>query len=312
MSLSNQEQTRLHAKLRKFSQEFGVPIVMDKRGPSSYDKDAVDVYCEKYSYTRDTILRYLRLPFAKEPETPGKPKILIWDIESTSLNAAFGTILCIGWKWLHDPDDAVKVPTLFEHNEGGVLDDKGLVRHFAEIYNVCDYSVAHYGRRFDLPMVNTKLMKHGLPPLAPKFMLDTWLVARREMRMHSNRLAALAQYLDAAHSKTPLDFDHWLRAATGDRAALDYIVEHCRLDVLTLQDVFVKIRPWAREEPARHLFVDCDSAACVSCGSHALVRKGYHHSRTLIYPRWQCADCGKWQRSRKCERRDQLDKIGGW
>src|SRR3990167_4063582 len=161
-----------------------------------------------------------------------EPKVLIWDIESTNLSATFGTILCVGYKWLGNPK--VYVPTILDYSKKGMLDDKGLVKEFARVYETSDYTCAHYGSRFDLPMINTKLVKHGLPPLSPKPLLDTWKVARRHLKMHSNRLAALAEYLGCAHSKSPINFDDWLKAAAGNKRALKAVTEHCRLDVLVL------------------------------------------------------------------------------
>jgi uncharacterized protein YprB with RNaseH-like and TPR domain len=232
------------------------------------------------------------------------PKVLIWDIESTNLNATFGTILCIGYKFLGD--DRVHVPTILDYAKNGMTDDRGLVERFAKIYEHADYTVAHYGLRFDLPMVRTKLLKYGLPPLSPKPLVDTWRVARRELKLHSNRLAVLSEFLGVEHSKTPIVFDDWLKAALGDKKALKSVVHHCKLDVLVLEEVFLKLRPLAREEPVRRLFVDEAEMSCISCGGGNLHQRGYAVSKTRRYMRYQCQECGKWQRNRFSEQRAEF------
>lgn len=231
------------------------------------------------------------------------PKVLFFDIESTGLNATFGTILCIGYKFLGDSE--VHVPTILGgRRRQDMLDDQKLVARFAKIYNHCDYSVGHYSSRFDLPMIRTKLLKYGLPPLPPKPHIDTWWIARRELKLHSNRLAVLQDFLGVSHSKTPLKPDDWIQAAHGNRAALDYIVDHCRQDVLVLEEVFLKLRPLAKEEPNRCLFVDDENAdSCPSCGSVHLTRQGFKVSKTRRYQQWQCQNCGKWMRNTTSERR---------
>lgn len=234
------------------------------------------------------------------------PRILIADIESTNLNATFGTILAIGYKWLGNP--RVKVPTILDYSKNGMLDDRGLVEHFAEVYSEADAAVWHYGSRFDVPMIQSKLLKYGLPPLAPVPLIDTWRVARYTFKLHSNRLATLQEFLGCEHSKTPITFDDWLKAAHGDKKSLKYVVEHCKRDVQTLEDVYIKLRPFIKFEPGRGLFTDSNPGDCISCGKHTLQRRGYAVTKSSRYPRYQCTNCGKWSRGTRRER--TLDLVG--
>lgn len=245
---------------------------------------------------------------ATNSHKPASPKVLFFDIESTNLNAPFGTILCIGYKFLGDPK--VHIPTIVHHSKRGMLDDQGLVERFSKIWNFSDYAVGHYAQRFDLPMIQSKLIKYGLPPLSPKPLIDTWRVARDNLKMHSNRLGAIAEYLGCETSKSPITFDDWLRAAHGDKKSLKYIVEHCRLDVLVLEEVFLKLRPLMKNEPARQLFLDEQTDAqfglCTACGSPDLTRQGYKVTRTCRRQQFQCQSCGKWQSSKYYEKRAEL------
>ena len=232
---------------------------------------------------------------AKEQKS-NEPKILFFDIESTGLNATFGTILCIGYKWLGQPK--VHCPTILDCSNNGMLDDKGLVKRFSEVYAECDYAVGHYAgnRRFDAPMINSKLLKHGLMPLAPAPIVDTWRVMFDTFKLHNNRLVTVQQFLGCKEEKTPITFDDWLRAAHGDRKSLKQIVHHCKQDVLVLEEVFLKIRPWIKNEPARQLFVKTPLENCTSCGSSKMQRRGFQAAKTRRYPRYQCQSCGKWHR----------------
>lgn len=228
------------------------------------------------------------------------PKILIWDIESTGLRATFATILCIGWKW--HGQKHIHVPTILG---GGtdMLDDKQLVEEFAGVLAECDYHVTWYGDRFDKKMIQAKLIRYGLAPLAPKPSLDLWRTARRHFNLHSNRLAVWQQYLNVQYEKTAIDFDVWRQAGMGNKTAIKEVVRHCKLDVLVLEEVFNKMRPWIAEEPARKLFNPAELPfACISCGSTHLTKQGFKVARTRRYQQWKCQGCGKWQRSRTSER----------
>lgn len=224
-----------------------------------------------------------------------EPRILHFDIESTGLNATFGTILCIGYKWHGHPK--VHIPTILDYSKNNFLDDKGLVREFAKVYETADYAVGHYASRYDVPMIQSKLLRYDLPPLAPIPLIDTWRVARDTFKFHNNRLATIQGFLGLAHSKTPISFDDWLQAAHGNKKALKQVVEHCRLDVLVLEEAFTKLRPWIKNEPSRRLFDD--NGTCISCGGNHLNRRGFQVAKTKKYARLQCQDCGKWQRENK-------------
>lgn len=226
-----------------------------------------------------------------------EPRCLFFDIESTNLNATFGTILCIGYKWLGNP--RVYVPTILDYSKTNFLDDRGLVKAFSEVYNSADYSCGHYAQRFDVPMIQSKLIKYGLPPLAPIPLIDTWRVARDNFKLHSNRLATIQEFLGVEHSKTSINFDDWLQAAHGNKRALRQVVEHCRLDVLVLEEVFLKLRPLIKTEPSRQLFTEDRGMECIACGSKKLQCRGYQVAKTRKFKRLQCQSCGKWQRENK-------------
>lgn len=229
------------------------------------------------------------------PDKAGGPRIMHFDIESTNLSATFGTILCIGYKW--HGEKRVYVPSILDAGRDN-LDDHALVAAFARAWDEADYAVSWYGERFDLPMIRTKLLRYGEPPLAPKPHIDLWKTARKMFKAHSNRLAVWQELLGAEHSKTPIAFDAWLRAAQGDQRALREVKRHCELDVRVLEDVFTRMRPWLDNEPRRGLFTG-EHDGCPSCGSADVRRKGFKAAQTRVYQQWVCNACGHWFRSRK-------------
>ncbi len=226
------------------------------------------------------------------------PKILVWDIETTNLSASFGTILAVAYKWHGKPK--VYVPTILDYNSQGYLNDKPLVKDFLDIYCEADYTVAHYGKRFDRPMMQTKCLKHGLGPMPDIPMVDTCDVAWRNFKLHSNRLASWLEYVGAKHEKMPMRTDDWLNAAHGCPKAMRAVKLRAKEDVLGLEEVFDRMRPWIRE-PNRHLFDSRGGDSCISCGSNHLQRRGTAVTSTKKYARYQCTSCGKWQRSKTAE-----------
>jgi uncharacterized protein YprB with RNaseH-like and TPR domain len=224
-----------------------------------------------------------------------QPKVLVWDIEATGLNATFGTVLCIGYKYAGQ--SRLRVPTILDGGKN-TLDDRALVEEFGEAYEACDYHVTWYGDRYDLPMVQSKRIKYGLPPLSQKPSVDLWKAVRYRFKLHSNRLAVWQEFLGLEAEKTPIDFERWLRAAQGDKPSLNYVVKHCKADVLMLEEAYEKIKPWATEIPDHALFTG-DREGCPACSSHNVKKQGFKVAKTRKYQQWQCMDCGRWWKSNK-------------
>lgn len=224
-----------------------------------------------------------------------EPRILHWDIESTALNASFGTILCIGYKF-HGDKEKVKVPSILDFPHKHMLDDRKLVAHFAEVYEQCDYHTGWYSERFDLPMIRSKMVEYGMKPLPPKPQLDLWKWARKNGKLHSNRLAAWQEFLKTPNAKTPIDFLAWRHAALGNKSAMKDVIHHCHCDVLALEDIFKRIRPWLDNEPNRGMFTG-EHDNCPTCGADALQRRGVQVTALRTFQRYQCLGCGRWTRS---------------
>lgn len=107
-----------------------------------------------------------------------------------------------------------------------------------------DIFVAHNGQYFDKTLLNSACLKYGIPPrLRFEKFIDPVMLARKHMRIARNSLHSLIDYFDIEEQKTPIKFDHWLKASLdGNRKSMDYIVEHCEADVKSLTSVYRILR----------------------------------------------------------------------
>lgn len=239
-------------------------------------------------------------------EMKNQPKILLWDIETDGINA--DRILCIGYKWRHEKK--VHMLRAEDFPREGLWCDKGIIKAFVKVFSEADYHVTWYGSRFDLPVVNARMIANGLKPLPPVAHVDLWKTARYQFRTGGgNRLAKWQDFLGITDEKTPVHPSVWIKARYGHQKSLQYIYEHCHYDVHVLEGVYKRLLPWVKDVPQTGLMVDTDAMACISCGEDALQRRGYHISRTRKYIRYQCTSCGKWQRSIHKER-GRLQRTG--
>lgn len=231
-------------------------------------------------------------------------RVCIWDIESTSLNATFGFVLCVGWKWLGEKKVHIAKTTDFGKNH---WDDKGVVMKAVKEISEADMWVTWYGSRFDVPFLNTRLILHGKPPMPPIAHWDGWRVARNHLKMSSNRLATISEFFGLS-PKTPVRGDAWVKASVGHGPSLKYVVDHCVQDVLTLEQAYLKLRPLTKDHPNLGIF-NKEMRCCPACQSVHIHKRGTRIARSRAYQRYQCDDCGLWLRARVAMRIPPPDVI---
>jgi uncharacterized protein YprB with RNaseH-like and TPR domain len=168
-------------------------------------------------------------------------KMATIDGEMTNLDANFGRVLCFCIKPLDGRVITLKEGQYKKRFPG---DDKSLVEAIAQKLEKFDLWIGWYTQRFDIPFIQTRLVINGSPPLQKRFHIDLWFQSRYKLKLHSNRLEAVADSLDVPHKKTKLLPDIWRRAQAGDKTALDYIVKHCQEDVRTLEDVYNRLHKY--------------------------------------------------------------------
>lgn len=234
--------------------------------------------------------------------------IVLFDIESTNLKADFGYMLCFGWKNLGDKKtNCVSIDQSTEFHKDPT-NDKYVTKIAYDVLSKADMIISWNGIRFDVPFINTRMLVH-MPgtylPSIPHF--DGLPISRHYLRLHSNRLASVAMFLGTAN-KTPLDGPTWTRASAGHKPSLRYVVEHCRRDVEVLEQVYMRLRPFAQKHPNLSLMDYGPSdkliknevpIICPVCGDSKLTKRGERKTRQCSYQRYLCSSCGHWSKGSK-------------
>lgn len=224
---------------------------------------------------------------------------MFFDIEASDLNANFGRMLTFGFKFAGDKK--VRIVSLRDYISRGIgyhKAERSLLQEMSEVWLSADIVVSWYGEGFDFRFMNSRLLKHGLPPLPRTAHIDLWKTSRYDLHIHSNRLEAASEFF-GVNTKTRLNPDKWLAAREGDSSSLKYIEDHNREDVLTLERMYYILRPLIRNHPNINL-VNEDRATpkCPSCSSTKLVKEGFRFANTRKYQRFSCKGCGGWSRGR--------------
>jgi predicted RNA-binding Zn-ribbon protein involved in translation (DUF1610 family) len=68
-------------------------------------------------------------------------------------------------------------------------------------------------------------------------------------------------------------------------------------DVIVLEEVYFKIRPWIERHPNVGNYINLEKPVCPKCGGR-VTRRGYMFTNFGKYQRYQCAECHGWSRGR--------------
>lgn len=218
-----------------------------------------------------------------------KARVLTFDIEASNLAANFGYILAIGYKWLDEPTTTVLSIVDSSTFKKDPTNDLEILEKFRKVWEQADIVIAHYGKKFDVPYLNTRLALHGREILPVTPLIDTWAVAKYKMRLNSNRLDTLLTALNCPTKKTPLDGPTWVKASAGDKKSIAYVVQHCKNDVIALEYCYKKIRGLINDHPK---LTNDRPDSCNVCGDNKFRSLGVRRTATSVYRRFICTKCG--------------------
>jgi len=225
-----------------------------------------------------------------------KSPILLFDIETTHLKADFGTVLCVGYKWYEDRKPHIISIRDFNGWQRNVLDDKRVVEAFRDVMCQAGMWVTYFGKGFDCKVLNAKCLEHGLDVVPNTPHVDLFYIVKANLALSRKSLERVADYVGCVEKKTPVSGPVWKRAAVGDPEALSYVEDHCKADVLLLEEVYTKLRPYVRTHPRVAGYADAnDRPVCAVCGG-MLVRDKTRMSRTKgMRQQWRCPGCGAYE-----------------
>lgn len=245
-------------------------------------------------------------------------KILLLDIETApSVGYTWGPkydtniieyisdwfILSFAYKWLDTDGVSVSALPDYKGYRPGKCDDVHLIHDLHGVLDSADIVVAHNGDSFDIKKSNSRFLTHGLPPPSDYKTVDTLKVARRHFKFDSNKLADLAKYLEIGSKVPHVGFALWRGCMEGDPEAWRIMKEYNKQDVVLLEDIYLRLRPWCNH-PDVNLYGEGKLGAsnmgadkrhdCPACGSSHVQRRGIAVARTRRYQRLNCQSCGHW------------------
>jgi hypothetical protein len=193
-----------------------------------------------------------------------------------------GGIICVGAKWLGEKETA-----LFSDWEHG-HDEMLIAVH--EMLSFADAVVTYNGSRFDLPKLQGEFLLAGLGPTPPCTSIDC-LKAVRKFGFFMNKLAFIGPLLTGSGKIKHEGFSLWTKVLAGDDKAKNKMAKYCIQDVVLLEKLYLKIRPFILNHP--HMG-KVGANECGACGSTDVQSRGTRRTRAYKIQRLHCQSCGSW------------------
>ena len=160
--------------------------------------------------------------------------MVFFDIESSGgFNADYGSTLVVSVK------PYGQKPYSFPIKQVG--NDQKVVREAKECLESFGSWVSYYGKGFDVPFLNTRLLKWGLQPIETRPHIDMFFVLKHHTKMSRKGLASFASFLELEDLKMGVSQNVWSEAAW-KASHMKTIVKRCEQDCITLEQLYNKTR----------------------------------------------------------------------
>jgi hypothetical protein len=194
-----------------------------------------------------------RLPPARAPQPDG-PRVVFLDLETTGLSGGAGTVaFLVGCGWFDNRAFQIRQFVL-----GSFATERALLAAVADCVDSASLIVTYNGKTFDLPVMETRWLFHRMEtPFNGKRHFDMLHPARRlwrERRIDGSwrtgdesgcslgalerRLLGFERVGDVPGSEIPSRYFQFLR--TGDPRPLEAVLEHNRLDLVSLAAIVAR------------------------------------------------------------------------
>ena len=265
---------------------------------------------DKLGCSRRTVRRIAGNQRARLLGPTGGPKVLIFDIETAPMEIYVWGLFkqhpnieqikkdwCVlSWsaKWLFD---SKVMSARIDAAQAFDRDDSSILEEMWNLFDEADVVIAHNAQRFDVRKLNARWMQNGDVKPSPYVVIDTLKQAKTIMAPASWKLKYLNKFLKLAEQKDDSNYGMWVRAVEGDDTAIEEMLEYNKQDVVALEELYVRIRPWMKSHPNLALYVDSTESLCPTCTSDNLQWNGYYYTPAGKYASFRCLNCGALGRS---------------
>lgn len=240
----------------------------------------------------------------------------VWDLhdQNIALNQIKEdwSVAAFAAKWLGDPAD--KVVYRDQRSVRNIRDDSSILKVIWKLLDEADIVVTQNGKKFDSRKLNARFMLHGMQPPSPYRHFDTFLCTHQVADFTSHKLEYLTdklndKYKKLKHSGFP-GMSLWTECLKRNKAAWEEMKVYNIHDVLSTEELYLKVRPWAPQSFPKVYEVTNAARKCGTCGYVGQMREGKERfTKTYSYKQHACLKCGAWQKGEHVSRIKKVRKA---
>lgn len=176
-----------------------------------------------------------------------------------------------------------------------MFDDKPLVKAIGDHLRDGYMHILQNGAEIDWKFIQTRLLKYGFEPLPwPPTIVDTCLVARRQLSLKSNSMRELCKFFNLPEEKDEVTEEEWWRAFGGDKSMLRKVEQRCAGDVRITEMIYEKELPLIpHPKPLPKDYAVVLPRFCAWCGSNRILNNGIRSTQNSQKNRFMCGKCRK-------------------
>lgn len=209
-----------------------------------------------------------------------------------------GKVIAFAAKWHGQP----KVMFFSDHHDG----HEEMIDQAWALLDEADIVVHYNGLTFDMPHLRREFLLAGKTPPSPWQDVDLLVTVKKRFRFASNKLDHITRQLGLTGKVSTGGHELWTGCMAGDPKAWALMKRYNKQDVVITEQLYDKLRGWAKVHPHMGLYSDKpDALACPRCDGTGVRKKGFKHLPTATYQQYQClnTECGHWFRDSRANLR---------
>lgn len=195
-------------------------------------------------------------------------------------------IISAHWKW--EGEDQV------HHIDWGLKKqcDKKIVETLIKEFDKADEIVAHNGDRFDLKWVKSRAIYHELEMRSNYSTIDTLKLAKSNLNLPSYSLKELCKYYGLPQKIDAGGIETWQKIQfEKDQEALDHLLYYGDGDIISLEAVFQKLRPYVKLKSNYATLYGNENFFCPECSALPYWNKTYTTLAGTLKHYMKCKRC---------------------
>lgn len=156
------------------------------------------------------------------------------DIEASGLKGDYNNVLVVSIKPYGKPARSYRVVRPGH--------DRKLLREVVPALESFACWVTYYGKGFDIPMLNTRLLRWEMPPLDPRPHIDMYYALKSKLLTARKSQSHLLSWLGTPEQKMSISATVWSEVQANPRKYLPTLVKRCESDTAGLEDLYRRTR----------------------------------------------------------------------